>query len=192
MLAPKRKSFQQHLYTCQLKITLSGSKPSIWRRLQVPDNIKLNRLHEVFQVVMGWTDSHLHQFHGEDGVYTVPDEDSDPEDYDERKYTLHDIALCEKDEFVYEYDFGDCWEHEVVVEAHLPPMEKRHAVCMDGKNACPPEDCGGIPGYYEFLKAICNPKHEDHQQMIRWIGGSFDPKHFDIQKVNARLKRMKI
>ncbi len=141
---------------------------------------------------MGWTDSHLHQFHGEDGVYTIPDEDSDPEEYDERQYTLADIAFCEKDEFVYEYDFGVGWEHEVLVEAHLPPMERGHAVCKDGKNACPPEDCGGILGYYEFLKAIRDPEHEDHQQMLDWIGGSFDPRHFDIQKVNARLARMKV
>jgi len=192
MVAPRKKSLTQHLHTCQLKITLLGSKPSIWRRIQVPDNIKLHRLHDVFQVVMGWTNSHMHQFHGEDGVYGLPDPDSDPDDFDERKYTLADIAFCEKCKFVYEYDFGDGWEHEVVVEAHLPPMERRYAVCMDGKNSCPPDDCGGIPGYYEFLKAISNPKHEDHEQMLDWIGGSFDPKHFDIEAVNARLKRMKL
>ena len=83
MIAPRRKKpFTQHLYTCQLKITLMGSKPSIWRRLHVPDNIKLSRLHDVFQIVMGWTDSHMHQFKSDEEIFSIPDEDSDPEDYD--------------------------------------------------------------------------------------------------------------
>jgi hypothetical protein len=142
---------------------------------------------------MGWTNSHLHQFRNEGDVYCLPSDDPDPDDYDERRYTLDDIAPCEKDWFVYEYDFGDGWEHEVLVESHLPFNPKsRHAVCMDGKNACPPEDCGGISGYHDLLKIIADPEHEDYQRMIEWAGGSFDPKHFDIQKVNARLKRMKL
>lgn len=158
------------------------------------DNIKLNRLHDVFQVVMGWYDCHLHKFSTDEAVYIIPAEDdfNDPDDLDERQYTLADIAPCEKDKFYYEYDFGDSWEHDVVVEAFLPLMEKNQVVCLGGKNACPPEDCGGIPGYYGFLEAINNPKHAEHEQMLDWIGGPFDPRQFDIEKVNSRLKRMKV
>ena len=193
MIAPieKRKADTYPVY--QLKVTLCDSRPSIWRRFKVPGNITLLHLHGVLQVVMGWTNSHLHQFRNEGDVYCLPSDDPDPDDYDERRYTLDDIGPCEKDCFIYEYDFGDGWEHEVLVESHLPfDSKSRQAVCMDGKNACPPEDCGGISGYCDLLKIIANPKHEDYERMLEWAGGSFDPKHFDIQKANTRLKGIKL
>jgi len=179
----------------ELKITLRGSKPAIWRRVQVPGSINLNRLHDVFQVVMGWTDSHLHQFVDPPIVYAVPSDDDYPgeERLDERRFRLADVARHEKASFIYEYDFGDGWEHEVVVEKVLAAnSEKKCVVCLGGKNARPPEDCGGIFGYYNLLKAISDPKHPEHQQLLDWLGGPFDPSHFDLQETNAMLRDLKI
>jgi len=193
VIAPTKKR-KVECPTYQIKVVLCDTKPAIWRRVQVPGDISLFHLHNVLQVVMGWTNSHLHQFRNEENVYGFP---ADPEfyasgDLDERKYTVADIAPCEKSRFLYEYDFGDGWEHEVLVEAELPPMVKRQAICMDGKNACPPDDCGGVPGYYNLLEAIKDPKHKEHKDLLEWLGGSYEPRHFDTEKVNARLKRMKI
>ena len=179
----------------ELKITLRGSKPAIWRRVQVPGSIKLSRLHEVLQIAMGWTDSHLHQFIDPPLVYSVPSGEDYPgvERLDERRFRLADLARHEKASLIYEYDFGDGWAHEVVVEKIMPAgPEKQRAVCLAGENACPPEDCGGIGGYYELLEAVDNPKHEAHQQMLDWLGEPFDPSRFDLQAVNAALRRVKL
>ena len=193
MIAPIKKQPAQNLPLYELKITLRGSKPAIWRRVQVPGSINLFRLHDVFQVVMGWTDSHLHQFVDAPIVYSVPSGDDYPgqERLDERRFRLADVARHEKASLIYEYDFGDSWAHEVVVEKILPAdPKKKYAVCLDGKNACPPEDCGGVWGYYELLKAVKNPKHKEHRATLDWLGGPFDPGHFDLQKINAELRRL--
>ena len=140
---------------------------------------------------MGWTDSHLHHFVDAPIVYSVPSGDDYPgeERLDERRFRLADVARHEKASFIYEYDFGDSWAHEVVVEKILPAdPKKEYAVCLDGKNACPPEDCGGIWGYYELLKVVKNPKHKEHRATLDWLGGPFDPGHFDLQKINAELR----
>jgi hypothetical protein len=185
----------QTLPVYELKISLRGSNPEIWRRVQLPGSIQLNRLHDVFQVVMGWTDSHLHQFVDAPIVYSVPsgDDYSRVERLDERRFCLAEILRQENAAFIYEYDFGDGWAHDVVVEKILAAdPKKKYAVCLDGENACPPEDCGGIWGYYELLKAVKNPNHKEHRQMLDWLGGQFDPGHFDLQKVNASLRRLEI
>jgi hypothetical protein len=123
----------------------------------------------------------------------VPSGDDYPgqERLDERRFRLADVARHEKASLIYEYDFGDSWAHEVVVEKILPAdPKKKYAVCLDGKNACPPEDCGGIWGYCELLKAVKNPKHKEHRATLHWLGGPLDPGHFDLQKINAELRRM--
>jgi len=147
----------------QKVLSIGNGKPAIWRRVQVPGSINLTRLHDVFQVVMGWTDSHLHHFVDAPIVYSVPSGDNYPgeERLDERRFRLADVARHEKASFIYEYDFGDSWVHEVVVEKTLPADPNKKYVCLHGKNACPPEDCGGIWGYYELLKAVKNPKHKE-------------------------------
>jgi Plasmid pRiA4b ORF-3-like protein len=110
----------------------------------------------------------------------------------EKQYTVADLAPVAKRKFIYEYDFGDSWEHEVLVERVLPPAPAfRHPLCLAGTNACPPEDCGGIYGYYELLVALANPKHEQHQEMKEWVGGKWDASRFDLETTNTRLKRLK-
>ena len=179
----------------QLKITLIYSDPAIWRRVVVPANFKLDRLHQVIQRVMPWTDSHLHQFIVGRTCYGRPDPefaDKGSETLNEKHYTIADIAPGAKKKFIYEYDFGDGWEHEIVVEKVLPPDAGfKRVICLAGENACPPDDCGGIGGYYEMLKIIADPKHPDHGHMKEWLGGERDLARFDLDKTNDALKRFK-
>lgn len=178
----------------QLKISLLDIQPEIWRRLLVPGGVRLSHLHEIFQVAMGWTNSHLHQFSVADIRYGVPDPDFDQgEVRDERNVRLCEIAPRVNDSFVYDYDFGDGWEHRVVVEKILTPEDSPAdlPVCLAGARACPPEDCGGVPGYESFLEALRDPTHEEHQAMLTWVGGSFDPEAFDPNTVTTPLRRMR-
>ena len=191
VIAPIKKEPAQTLPLYELKITLRGSNPTIWRRVQVPGSVNFDRPHDVFQIVMGWTDSHLHQFVDAPIIYSVPsgDDYSGVGRLDERRFRLADVARHEKASFIYDYDFGDGWTHEVVVEQILPAdPKKKYAVCLDGQNACPPEDCGAIWGYYKLLEAVKNPKHEEHEEMLDWLGNQFDPDHSDLQKINAKLR----
>jgi len=183
---------------CQLKITLLGSKPLIWRQLHVPAKARLDWLHAVLQVAIGWTNSHLHQFWigGEpysDTRHNFAEFEGDTEIHEARKFTLQQVAPNPGDTFGYEYDFGDSWEHEVTVEKILPadPADATTALCLDGARAGPPEDCGGIWGYAELLKTLKNKKHPDHQQMKEWIGGKFDAAAFDVKKTNRWLAKLK-
>jgi hypothetical protein len=179
----------------QLKITLKYSRPSIWRRIVVPASFKLDRLHQVIQEIMPWTNSHMHQFIVGRVYYGRPDPefaDMGSETLNEKRYTIADLAPGAKKKFIYEYDFGDGWEHEIVVEKVLPADAGfKHVTCLAGKNACPPDDCGGIPGYYNMLEIIANPKHPDHEHMKEWLGAEWDPARFDLDEANAALKRFK-
>lgn len=176
----------------QLKITLKESRPPIWRRFQVRSDVTLAKLHRIIQEVMGWFDGHLHQFIVGRIYYGVPDPDDLSETRDERKVRLDQILSVPGRKIVYEYDFGDGWEHEIVLEKILSPDPKtRYPRCLDGARACPPEDCGGIYGYADFLEAIRNPEHEEHEEMLEWIGGEFDPEEFDLEAVNQSLKSIR-
>jgi hypothetical protein len=177
----------------QLKITLRNFRPPIWRRVLVPASITLYKLHQIIQVAMGWTDSHLHQFIIGREYYSIPSPDDWEPVKDERRYRLYQIAPAEKSKFVYEYDFGDSWEHEILVEKIVPAEPgKKYPVCVAGKRACPPEDVGGVWGYAEFLEAISNPDHEEHESYLEWAGGEFDPEAFDIEVVNELLARIRV
>lgn len=181
----------------QLKVSL-WDRPSIWRRLLVPADIKLPKLHAVLQASMGWTDSHLHRFSYEQTNYEPAfqmEEAWDPdESQDEAKVRLSAVLNREGDWLLYQYDFGDNWEHEVRVEKLLPapPSRARQAVCLAGARACPPEDCGGISGYERMLKILAHPKHREHDETLQWLGESFDPVVFDIARVNTALRKLKI
>jgi hypothetical protein len=173
----------------QLKVTLRGSKPPIWRRIQVRGSATLEDLHDIIQIVMGWEDYHMHQIIADGVYYGVPDREWAPEIVNEHDTRLDQIVSAEKDRFVYEYDFGDSWEHLIEVEKVLTVgAGASYPVCLTGKRACPPEDIGGIWGYYSFLEAIQDPKHPEHEDMLEWVGDSFDPNEFDVESVNQQLK----
>ena len=180
----------------QLKVTLVGIKPPIWRRIQVPGGMNLGALHRVLQEVMPWEDDHLHEFviHGKRyGMSELPGIGFD-EPEDECGVTLEEVVSGENARFVYTYDFGDGWEHRITVEKICPlEPEKRCPVCLAGKRACPPEDCGGAWGYVDLLEAIKDPSHSDHEDLLDWIGGDpakLDPEAFDIDEVNRRLAKI--
>ncbi|MCD6345458.1 MAG: plasmid pRiA4b ORF-3 family protein [Anaerolineae bacterium] len=181
----------------QIKVTLQNIHPPIWRRLLVPDNLTLGTLHHIIQAAMDWEDCHLHQFivgqHPFRVFYGVPDPDYvDEEMKDEQQVKLNQIVTGEKFKFVYEYDFGDSWEHLLVVEKILPVApQQQYPVCIKGKRACPPEDVGGVWGYAMFLEALANPEHPDHEMYTEWVGGEFDPEHFDLDEINRRLAQLR-
>ena len=175
----------------QLKVTLDHSKPPIWRRVLVPENITLYQLHEILQRVMGWMDCHLHMFTIGGQIYGDPADDEFDElgTKNETRYRLNQLGLREKARFSYEYDFGDGWEHTLLVEKILPAEKGVHyPVCVTGKRACPPEDVGGIWGYEDFLIAIADPGHEEHDEYLQWIGSDFAPEAFDVEAVNEALR----
>jgi hypothetical protein len=173
----------------QLKVTLRDSNPAIWRRIQVADTILLPHLHGILQLAMGWTNSHLHSFRVGKTTYAEPSPDDFYPVIDYRSVHLNQIAPAVRDRFVYLYDFGDSWEHDVVVEGILQAEKStRHPRCLDGQRACPPEDVGGVPGYSDFVKAIRNPRNPEHAEMLAWVGGAFDPDKFDLRGVNGMLQ----
>ncbi len=178
----------------QLKIVLSDIRPQIWRRVQIPWDIRLDDLHLVLQAAMGWTNSHLHCFMFGDRRFTMPYEEGALEELqmeDERKLRLNDLISASKDTFLYTYDFGDDWEHVVTLEKVLPPFPNtRYPLCMAGKRACPPEDCGSVPGYVSLLKVLANPRHPEHKDMKQWVGRKYDPELFDPEKFDKDLRRL--
>jgi hypothetical protein len=177
----------------QLKITLRGAKPPIWRRVQVPSEFTLAQLHQVIQAAMGWYDGHLHEFDINGQAYGQPMTEIDFVDIkSENALCLNQFVPGEKYKFSYMYDMGDGWEHQILVEKVLPPApDVRYPVCIKGKRACPPEDCGGIWGYADFLDAIQDAKHPEHEEMLEWVGGEFDPEAFDLDHTNQRLQRIR-
>jgi hypothetical protein len=180
----------------QIKITLKGSKPKIWRRLLVPSELQLSDFHSVIQIAMGWTDSHLHQFIKNRTFYTLKmkgdDFWGDMNNVDYKGMKISDLLQSEKEKIVYEYDFGDGWEHEVLLEKIIPVENKlKFPVCLAGKMNCPPEDCGGIWGYENMLQILKQPDHEEYEEFKEWLGEEFDPEYFDVEEVNEVLRSEK-
>ncbi|MFB0934510.1 MAG: plasmid pRiA4b ORF-3 family protein [Propionivibrio sp.] len=178
----------------QLKIELAWIKPVIWRRIIVPETMTLGKLHDAIQAAMGWCDCHLHEFEIAGERYGIPDPDFDwgVPVRSERRVRLV-TALSGSKTFRYTYDFGDGWEHRIKVEKVLPPDPALATpLCLAGANACPPEDVGGSPGYLDFVDAVSDPNHPEHDEMLDWCGGSFDPTAFDAQPVNAFLRYIKL
>jgi hypothetical protein len=172
----------------RLKVTLQGVRPPIWRRFLVPGDIKLNRLHDSLQAVMGWTNSHLHQFDIRGERYGIPDREFGDEITNENKIALCEVLSRPKDRLIYQYDFGDDWIHDVVLEAVLPAGEKgQYPMIEAGKRACPIEDCGGCYGYMEMLEALKDSKHPEHENMVEWVGGSFDSEAFNVIQANIAI-----
>jgi hypothetical protein len=188
----------------QLKITLKHIRPPIWRRILIARDASFRDLHEAIQLSMGWYEGHMHQFftgmqHGMymDGCITdthlPPDIEPFEDAAEERDVPLQDRLFATGARCSYEYDFGDSWEHEVLVEKIVEPEQGvEYPVCIGGKRQCPPEDCGGVGGYDRLLDILADPKHEEHADMLEWLGlehaEEFDPDAFDRDEVNGMLR----
>jgi hypothetical protein len=182
------------LLQAQLRVELLHVKPLVWRRILVPETITLPKLHVVLQWAMGWTNSHLHEYEIARRRYGIPDDewDEDNPPVDERRVRLKPLIKDGLRRFTYLYDFGDHWEHRILVEDLMMPKPGAPLiVCTAGENACPPEDVGSPSGYADFLDIIADPRHEEHKDTLRWAGGSFDPTAFDLAEVNERLASIK-
>jgi hypothetical protein len=187
-MAARKKRATPKLY--ELHVELEDIQPRIWRKILVPGSIKLAKLHDLLQLVMGWNNSHLHSFQFGKRVFSGrPAELEDLNMLDESRYTLEAVLDDLLSEFIYDYDFGDSWRHLIQPKlVSKPNSEWFYPLCIAGDRAAPPDDVGGTPGYLEFLKAIGNPKHPEHEDMLIWIGGAFDPEGFDLNAINRTLR----
>lgn len=185
-----------------LHVQLTGIEPPIWRKIVVPGAISLHTLHKMLQVVMGWENAHLYLFrltiNEKTIVYGIPDPDwasTDIRIRDSRRTKLDATVWAEWLTLTYEYDLGDSWMHRITIERieHLAEDEMSEDTlwvtprCLAGQRACPLEDCGGIGGYSDLLKALRNTKHPEHQRLRQWVGQHFEPELFSVQQVNSAL-----
>lgn len=190
----RRKAAPPRSY--QLKVTLMGTDPAIWRRVVVPGDTTLGWLDRIIQAAMGWTNSHLHLFTVGGVVYGEPSPEWETDVRDEGRVRLSDVAREEGEALVYEYDLGDSWRHQVVVEEIVVEAdEARGPRCLEGENACPPEDAGGVDGYYEKLITLADPDKHEYESTRRWIesmtGGPFDPDFFDLEAANKAIEALR-
>ena len=174
----------------QVKITLLEiENPPVWRRVLVPATVRLDRLHETVQAVMGWQNYHMHAFVDGQTYHGVPDPDLGYRD--ERETRLNDLVKP-GGRLLYVYDFGDYWEHEITVEeATAADADRSYPLCVAGQGACPPEDSGGVPGYERLVQILADPGQAEHQDVLGWLGiddrDQFDPAHFTPDEANRRL-----
>ena len=184
----------------QLKITLKGSKPPIWRRVQTPASTTLGTLHAIIQQSMGWADYHLHEFNvngtliGDPEQFCGPESDPETRVVDEADVTLANLKRRGVKKFEYVYDYGDWWEHVVLLEKVLERDPDIHyPICVKAVKSGPPEDVGGIWGYYEMLEALEDPEHPEHEEFSEWLpGGGWDPDNVDLDAINRRLKYLNV
>ena len=185
-----RKTIVGRVY--QLHITLRGIRPPIWRRVQAPGHLTLASVHDVIQTVFGWTNCHLHQFFVGRVSYGQPD-DFDQVVLDESGVTLAEALGTRIKRFLYVYDFGDDWQHDIVLEKIIAgDSGSDRPLCIGGKRHRPPEDCGGPPGYVEFLGTIRDPGHTGYSAMVEWVDGGFDSEAFDLAAVNGALAALSL
>lgn len=173
-----------------LRVQLKDIEPPVWRELRVRGDTTLDELHEVLQVAMGWTNSHLYLFHAGGKKYGEPDPEWEKVQ-DSAMTTLEDIVTEGGRSFVYEYDLGDSWMHEITVSGPVEAAGDETPRCIGGARACPPEDCGGLYRYQDLLEAISDPRHEEHDELLDWVGDDFDPEAFDARSVDSALGQMR-
>jgi Plasmid pRiA4b ORF-3-like protein len=190
---PRRQRSTKSDLLYQFKIRLLDLEPAIWRRIQVPD-CTLLEFHEYIQAAFGWWNYHLHQFEIDGVLYSEPAPDGDDfgmEFEDDSRFVLSKLLpkSAARTRWIYEYDFGDGWRHDVLFEGS-PPRDPnvKFPLCLEGERACPPEDCGGTGGYVDYLAAIADPEHEDHEEMLQWRG-PFDPESFDPEKASMDMRK---
>ena len=190
MATTVRKLAKQPSAAWQLHIELRGTKPKIWRRVLVPETITLAKLHAVIQAVFGWSGGHLHEFNVGDERFGTPDPEYDePGSVRSERTTRLANALGSAKTMNYVYDFGDNWQHRIKLERTLIPDPRLDLpLCVAGANATPPDDCGGVYGYYDFVVAVSDPTHPEHADMTEWIGRPWDPAAFDLDSANFRLR----
>ena len=186
-LPAKRKTKDGQAPVLQLRVDLRGSKPPIWRRLQVPGDIALRELHTLLQVAFGWDSTHMYAFDTAYGQFGIPDPELGLRS--DTKVTLEQVAAAPGTKLTYTYDFGDDWEHVIAVEGTVAREDASiYPRCVGGRRKAPPEDCGGIWGYLELLEILDNPAHEEHEDRLEWLGidrpDQHDPAHFDTDEVN--------
>jgi hypothetical protein len=175
----------------EIKIELREVHPAVLRRVRVPADMTLAGLHAVVQVAMGWTDSHLHEFEVNGVRYGLPDPDWDVDEVRDEARAMLFRLVGQSDRVDYVYDFGDGWTHRLTVENVLAPEPGvSYPRCVSGRRACPPEDVGGSWGYDEFLVAMADPAHPEHEHNREWLGGPFDPAAFDLDTVNQALAEL--
>jgi hypothetical protein len=181
----------QNVY--QLKVTLLETTPPIWRRVLVDGGSTLARVHEVIQAAFGWWNCHLHEFDDGATQYGPRDPDADWEPPQDERRTRLDAIAAAGSTLQYTYDFGDAWEHQVVVERVLPgPSDMTVPACIDGRRACPPEDCGGTGGYRELLTILADPTHPERDNYLEWLGRPFDPEKFDPGEFADNLNNLRL
>ena len=179
----------------QLRISLNGLEPEIWRSFKINSDSNFHDLHLIIQTVMGWENDHLYEFENKDYRIGIEPEDAFFTDGDlisADSITIKDVLLKKKSIIIYNYDFGDSWEHKIIVEDILKDEILLNPICIAGAMSCPPEDCGGIWGYINLLEIIKDKKHPERDDMLEWLGGDFDPNYFNLEKLNKTLSKFKI
>jgi hypothetical protein len=180
-----------------LKITLNWVSPAVWRQIELPD-CTLEDLHLVIQVCMPWGNSHLWEFSVGEQRFGMGMEDEfgdmygDDENEPAFSVRLTDLVKTKVKTFRYTYDFGDSWEHTIALEKTAREPKAKYPRCVAGERACPPDDCGGAPGYENLLEILANRKHPEHKEMLQWAGGQIDPEAFDLNAINKALARVKL
>jgi Plasmid pRiA4b ORF-3-like protein len=169
----------------RLLVELADIEPRIWRRLLVADTTPLPLLHRILQVAFSWKDRHLHEFKVGTVYFGVPDDDDPPPHIDEKHVRLYQLVHEPGERLTYLYDFGDSWEHDLVLEDMRAEESPVTPICLDGERAAPPEDCGGIPGYKQLIEALRDPRYPDPTR-----AGTYDPEGVDLELINRRLARL--
>ena len=178
--------------TLQLHLELRYLKPKVWRRVLVPETITLAKLHAVIQAAFQWGGGHLHEFDAAGERYGTADPDYDAPGSVLSEKTRLTKAMTASGTIDYVYDFGDNWQHRIKLEKRLAPLGMKLPMCVAGANAAPPDDCGGVPGYVDFVEAMADPAHPEHQAMKEWLGRDWDPQAFDIDHINSWLAEIKL
>lgn len=191
-MATKVQRLKAPAATLQLHIELRYLKPKVWRRILVPETLTLQRLHGVIQAAFQWGGGHLHEFDAAGERYGTSDPDYDVPGSVLSEKTRLTKAMTPSGTIDYVYDFGDHWEHRIKIEKTLPPLDMKLPLCVAGANAAPPDDCGGVPGYANFVQAMADPAHPEHEDMKAWIGRDWDPHAFDIDHINSWLAEIKL